>query len=72
MCCVGYDCSETEQITLDNTVEEKTWIGRMVTGHEASVYGEVLPDGVQTLLDAVNDHMPLSSEDVFIDLGSGL
>jgi len=67
----GYDCSETEQIALDNAVEEKSWIGRLVTGHEASVYGEVLPDGVQTLLDCLEKEMPLSNDDVFVDLGSG-
>ena len=67
----GYDCSETEQIELDNDVEQKTWLGRLVQGHEASVYGEVLPEGIQTLLDYINEDMPLSKDDVFVDLGSG-
>ena len=67
----GYDCSEMEQIELDNGVEEKSWLGRLVGGHEASVYGEVLPEGIQNLLDYIDDDMPLSKEDVFVDLGSG-
>ena len=67
----GYDCSETEQIKLDNEVEGKSWIGRFMTGHEASVYGEVLPDGIQTLLDVIDTEFPFKREDVFVDLGSG-
>lgn len=67
----GYDCSETEQIELDNDVEQKSWLGRLVNGHEASVYGEVLPEGIQTLLDYIDNDMPLSPADVFVDLGSG-
>lgn len=67
----GYDVSEMEQIKLDNTVEARSWMGRLISGHDSSVYGEVLPEGVQTLLDAVQDEIPMDVEDVFVDLGSG-
>jgi len=67
----GYDCSETEQVQLDNSVENKSWFGRLMGGHEASVYGEVLPEGIQTLLDVLDDEMPITESDVFVDLGSG-
>ena len=40
-------------------------------GHEASVYGEVLPEGIQTLLDVLDTEMPITQSDVFVDLGSG-
>jgi len=67
----GYDCSQAETRGLDNAVEDKNWLVRKMRGPEASVYGEVLPEGVQAVLDTIEAEMPLSSSDVFYDLGSG-
>jgi len=67
----GYDCTPQELSGLDNAVKPRGWIARQMVGPEASVYGEVLPEGVQAVLDEINTAMPLTAEDVFYDLGSG-
>lgn len=67
----GYDCTAKELKSLDNAVKPRGWISRQLVGPEASVYGEVLPEGVQAVLDEIEAEMPLSHEDVFYDLGSG-
>lgn len=67
----GYDCTAQELKGLDNAVKPRTWIARQLVGPEASVYGEVLPEGVQAVLDEISKEMPFSEEDVFYDLGSG-
>jgi len=69
----GYDTTETEQLSIDEKVENKSMMTRMFSGHDASVYGEVLPEGIETWLDHINKFQgdKLTKDDVLYDLGCG-
>jgi len=67
----GYDCTPKETKQLDNSVENLGWAHRLLRGAESSVYGEVLPEGVLTVLDTLDEASLLSETDVFYDFGSG-
>jgi len=69
----GYDASELEQLRLDEAVEKKSVMGRLFAGSDASVYGEVLPEGIQCWNDHINSfkNQKLQNDDVLYDLGCG-
>lgn len=69
----GYDTSEAEQLKIDETVETKSMMSRLFSGHDASVYGEVLPEGIESWIDQISTYQGqgLQKADVLYDLGCG-
>jgi len=65
----GYDAPEAEQRAADRQVRPRPWLfsNRLFHSHDASVYGEVLPHGIATYLEAI----PIQAGDIFYDLGCG-
>jgi len=65
----GYDAPEAEQRAADRLVRPRSWLwsNRLFHSHDASVYGEVLPQGIATYIEAID----VEPGDVFYDLGCG-